>query len=202
MPAVSGDIVLSPCSTGSGSTFKSGLCGLNAKSGKKKWTTLCKPYQSNTCAGVFNRGTSPSVYGGLAYFQMTNGINEQPDVDGVDPKNGKIVWDVGGPYLFHCPDAGGPENPLPAADGHVFAVLPCYTVGSKTGTYICSLSASSGAVAWCTASQNVYVNRLVAVEGKVFASEGIGSGTSIVAMDEKTGAVDWTSPGCIITLVR
>jgi outer membrane protein assembly factor BamB len=68
-------------------------------------------------------------------------------------------------------------------------------LGSKTGTYICSLSASSGAVAWCTASQNVYVNRLVAVEGKVFASEGIGSGTSIVAMDEKTGAVDWTSPG-------
>jgi outer membrane protein assembly factor BamB len=195
VPAVSGSIVLSPCSTGSGTTFKSGLCGLNANSGHQQWATLCTPYQSNTCAGVFNHGTSASVYGGLAIFQMTNGINEQPDIDGVDPKTGKIVWDVGGSYLYHCPDAGGPINPLPAADGHVFGVIPCFTVGSKTGTYVCSISASSGALGWCTASQDAYVDRLVAGEGKVFASESAGSsGTSIVAMDEKTGAVAWKSP--------
>lgn len=195
VPAVSGNVVLSPCSTGSGSTFKSGLCGLNSKSGRKKWATLCTPYQSNTCAGVFNHGTSPTVYGGLAYFQMTNGVNEQPDIDAVNPKSGKIVWDVGGPYLYHCPDAGGPTNPMPAANGRVFAVLPCFTVGSQTATYICALSASSGAAAWCTESQNAYVDRLVEGEGKVFASEGIGSTTSIVAMNEKTGAVEWTSQG-------
>lgn len=193
VPAVSGNFVLSPCSTGSGNTLRSGLCGLSAKSGKVRWSTFCVPYHSYTCAGVFNHGTSPTVFGGLAYFQMTNGANEQPDIDAVDPKSGNVVWDVGGPYLYHCPDAGGPQNPLPAANGYVFAVIPCQSHGTQTVTEICALSATSGAAAWCTVSQSVYVDRLVEGEGNVFASEGIGSGTSIVAMNETNGAVRWTS---------
>ncbi|HEY1653748.1 MAG TPA: PQQ-binding-like beta-propeller repeat protein [Candidatus Tumulicola sp.] len=192
VPAVSGNVVLTPCSNQSASNFRTGLCGLKAKSGKIIWSDLCST-SAGGCGGLPNHGTSPTVYNGLAYFQMTNSPNEQPDIYGVDPQSGNVVWDVGGSYLFHCPDAGGPINPLPAADGHVFAVLPCQTKGTQIVTKICALSASSGAAAWCTVSQSAYVDRLVEGEGKVFASEDIGSGTSIVAMNEKTGNVLWKS---------
>jgi outer membrane protein assembly factor BamB len=191
VPAVSGNVVLSPCSNRSSSNFQTGLCGLRAQSGKVLWSDLCSS-SAGGCGGLPNHGTSPTIYGGLAYFQMTNSPNEQPDIYAVNPKSGKVVWDVGGPYLFHCPDAGGPLNPLPAANGRVFVVLPCQSYGSHTVTEICALSASSGATAWCTLSQSAYVDRLVEGEGKVFASE-TGSGTSIVAMNEKNGAVLWTS---------
>ncbi|MBV9718239.1 MAG: PQQ-binding-like beta-propeller repeat protein [Candidatus Eremiobacteraeota bacterium] len=187
--AVAGNIVVSPCSnSSSNSPSQSGLCGLNAKTGNVLWKAYCTEYQSNPCNGLRYGGTSPALYGGRIYFQSTQGINEQPDTQALDPKTGAIAWDV--PGVYHCPDGGDESgNPLPAANGLVFAVLACQ--GPSGATEICAFSATSGSAAWCVSTANIYVDDLRAGAGKVYFAEGIGSNNVVIALDAKSGAQSW-----------
>ncbi len=198
--AVAGNIVVSPCSNASSSKFLTGLCGVNAKTGKVLWTTYCMQYQGNPCGGLTNEGTSPTLFNGLIYLQLVEGVNEQPDTEAINPKTGARVWDVAG--VFHCPDAGeSSNNPLPAQDGRVFAVLGCQ--GPQGATDICAFSASSGSTAWCDTSPTVYVENLVAADGKLFVTEPSGSGVTVVALDEGSGAPQWSEmlPGANSTTI-
>lgn len=186
---VAGNVVVTPCSNGSTSKFLTGMCGVNANSGKILWQTYCTEYQGNLCGGLTNNGTSPALYGKLVYFQSVQGVNEQPDTQALDPKNGKIVWDV--PGVYHCPDAGLTDgNPLPISNGLVFAVEGCGT--SKGGTEICGFSAQSGSAAWCDAAPS-YVQAMIAANGKLFVAESVSSTVSILALDAASGALDWTA---------
>lgn len=185
---VDGNVVVSPCSNGSTSKFLTGLCGVNANTGKVLWTYYCSQYQGGGCEGMDN-GTSPALYNGTVYFQITQGVNEQPDTEAIDPKTGSVVWDDPGQY--HCPDAGDTSlNPLPAADGLVFAVSGCAT--TKGATEICALSATSGTAAWCDGSQSAYVNDLIAGGGQLYVAEPVNSDLDVIAFDEKTGKQDWS----------
>ncbi|HEY1976880.1 MAG TPA: PQQ-binding-like beta-propeller repeat protein [Candidatus Baltobacteraceae bacterium] len=185
---VAGKVVVSPCSNGSTSMFLTGLCGVNAKTGKVLWRTYCTQYQGNPCGGLVNGGTSPTLYGNLVYFQSTQGVNEQPDTEALDPRTGAIVWDV--PGVYHCPDAGdGSNNPLPAANGLVFAVLGCQ--GSQGATEICALSAATGAAVWCDQSPTTYIEDLIADGSHVYLTEPT-SNLNVVALDTNTGAQAWT----------
>lgn len=190
---VSGNVVVSPCSNGSTSPFLTGLCGVNARNGKVLWTYYCSQYQGGGCGGLVN-GTSPALYNRLVYAQITQGINEQPDTEALDPKTGNVVWDVAG--IYHCPDGGDASgDPLPAANGLVYAVLACQ--GPSGATEICALSAASGSASWCDATSNVYVEGLIAGSGKVYLAETIGSNTVVLALDATTGTQEWiaTLPG-------
>ncbi|HEX3670736.1 MAG TPA: PQQ-binding-like beta-propeller repeat protein [Candidatus Cybelea sp.] len=187
--AVSGNVVVSPCSNGSSSPFLTGLCGVNARTGKILWTYYCSQYQGGGCSGIVN-GTSPAVYNKLVYAQITQGVNEQPDTEALDPKTGNVVWDVAG--IYHCPDGGdASSDPLPAANGLVFAVLACQ--GPSGATEICALSAASGAEAWCDTTSNIYVGGLIAGAGKLYVVESIGSNTVVTALDATTGTQAWTA---------
>jgi len=186
--AVAGSVVITPCSNGQ-STFLTGLCGVESKTGKILWTHYCSQYQGGGCEGIVN-GTSPTLYDSRIIFQITEGVNEQPDTEALNPKTGALLWDVPGEY--HCPDAGDVSgNPLPAANGFVFTVLGCQ--GPSGSTYVCALSAKSGKAAWCAASESVYVQGLVAGDGKLFVEESAGSTGQVVAFDAKTGAQGWTA---------
>src|SRR5579883_1073425 len=68
--AIAGNVVVTPCSNGSSSKFLTGLCGLNATTGKMLWTTYCTEYQGTPCEGLVN-GTSPAYANKLIYFQST-----------------------------------------------------------------------------------------------------------------------------------
>ncbi len=185
--AVAGNVIISPCSNGSSSKFLTGLCGVNAKNGKVLWKTYCTEYQSSPCGGLADGGSSPTLYGNRIYFQSVQGINEQPDTQALDPKTGKILWDVAGEY--HCPDAGDQTgNPLPAADGLVFAVLGCQA--QSGATEICALSAASGKAAWCDLSPP-YIENFIASNGKLYVTEPGSSNVVVLALDDKTGAKSW-----------
>jgi outer membrane protein assembly factor BamB len=189
--AVVGNVVVSPCSNNSSSAFLTGLCGVNAKTGKVLWKTYCTEYQGSPCGGLTNEGTSPTLYGNLIYFQSVQGVNEQPDTQALNPKTGKIVWDV--PGVYHCPDAGDTsDNPIPAANGKVFAVMGCG--GSQGATEICAFSAASGSAAWCDASPTAYIQELIAGNGNLYVAEPGASGGSgaIVALNAATGTQVWT----------
>lgn len=188
--AVAGNVVVTPCSNGSSSLFLTGLCGVNAKSGKVLWSTYCTQYEGNPCGGLTNNGTSPTLYGKLIYFQSTQGVNEQPDTLALDPKNGKVVWDV--PGVYHCPDAGAGGNPLPATDGNVFALMGCF--GQSGNTELCGFSAASGTAAWCDQSP-AYIEDSIAANGRLYVTEP-GNGSSnlaVIAFDAKSGAQLWTA---------
>ncbi|HET6275053.1 MAG TPA: PQQ-binding-like beta-propeller repeat protein [Candidatus Cybelea sp.] len=189
VPVVAGNVVVSPCSNGSSSPFLTGLCGVNARSGQLLWTYYCTQYQGGGCSGLVN-GSSPALYQRLVYAQITQGINEQPDTEALNPKTGAVVWDV--PGVFHCPDGGASQGtPLPASNGLVFAVLACQ--GSSGATEICALSAASGSAAWCESTSNIYVETLIAGGGKLFAAETIGSNTDVIAFDATSGSQVWTA---------
>jgi hypothetical protein len=192
-PVVSGDVVVSPCSNGSSSKFLTGLCGLNAKTGKSVWTYYCSQYQGGGCGGLVN-GTSPALYKNLVYAQITQGVNEQPDTEALNSQTGKVVWDV--PGVYHCPDAGLTNNsPLPIEDGLVYAVLGCQ--GQKGATELCAFSSTNGHAAWCDDTADVYVHDVIAGNGYVYMSEDIASNEVILALDAKSGARAWsaTLPG-------
>jgi len=187
--AVAGNVVVTPCSNGQSSGFLTGLCGVDSKTGAIVWTHLCSQYQGGGCEGIVN-GTSPTFYDSRIVFQTTEGVNEQPDTEALNPKTGALLWDVPGEY--HCPDAGDTSgNPLPGANGLVFAVLGCQ--GPSGSTYICALSAKSGASVWCAASESVYVQGLIAGGGMLYVAENAGSDGQVVAFDAKTGAQEWTT---------
>jgi outer membrane protein assembly factor BamB len=190
--AVAGNVVVTPCSNGSSSKFLTGLCGVNAKSGKSLWSTYCTEYQGNPCGGIVDGGTSPTLYANLIYFQSVQGVNEQPDTQALNPKTGAIVWDV--PGVYHCPDAGDTsDDPLPAANGEVFAVLGCQ--GAQGATEICAFSASSGSTTWCDNSPTAYIQGLIAGNGRLYVVEpGPGSSNSVVvALNATSGAQEWSA---------
>ncbi|MFY9738963.1 MAG: PQQ-binding-like beta-propeller repeat protein [Candidatus Cybelea sp.] len=191
--AVAGNVVVSPCSNGSSSKFLTGLCGVSAKNGKLLWTTYCTQYQGNPCGGLVNGGTSPALYGKYIYFQSVQGVNEQPDTQALDPNNGKIAWDVAG--VYHCPDGGdASHNPLPVANGLVFAMLACQ--GQSGNNEICALSATSGNSIWCDPAPTA-VENLIASGKTLYVTEPVSSNVSVLALDQKTGAQIWaaTLPG-------
>jgi outer membrane protein assembly factor BamB len=189
VPALAGDVLVSPCSNGSSSDFRTGVCGLNAKTGKVLWSQLCAS-QGNGCGGVVNGGTSPTVYDGVAYFAMVNAPNEGTDLYAVGAKTGQVVWDI--PGVYHCPDGGlGLSHPLPAGNGRLYAVLACQ--GTQNATDVCAFSATTGATDWCTVWPTAAVDTLIAGEGKVFATAPGSNGTAIIALDESTGAKVWSS---------
>ena len=197
--AVAGSVVVTPCSNGQ-SSFLTGVCGVNANTGAIVWSHFCTQYQGGGCEGIIN-GTSPTFYEGRIIFQNTEGINEQPDTEALNPKTGALVWDVPGQY--HCPDAGDVSgNPMPGTSGLVFAVLGC---GSQSGaTEICALSAKSGSAAWCDISPTAYVQSLIAASGKLFVNVPSSSGSAVIAYDAKTGAQLWQAslPGAGITMAQ
>jgi len=187
--AVAGKVVVTPCSNGQ-SSFLTGLCGVDGKTGAIVWTHYCQQYQGGGCGGIIN-GTSPTFYDGRIIFENTEGINEQPDTEALDPKTGALLWDVPGEY--HCPDAGDVSgNPLPATGGLVFTVLGCQ--GPSGATNICAVSAKSGSTAWCAASEAAYVQGLVAGGNQLFVEETVASSLEIFAFDAKTGAAEWSAP--------
>ncbi len=188
--AVAGNVVVSPCSNGSSTTFLTGLCGVNAATGKILWRTYCKQYQGNPCGGLVS-GTSPAAYGKLVYFQSTQGVNEQPDTEALDPQTGAIAWDVAG--VYHCPDAGDSSgNPLPAGNGLVYAVMGCRS--SKGATEVCGFAAQTGKAAWCDATASPYVEDLIGSDGKLYLTEpGDSNDLVVTALDGKTGARAWTA---------
>ena len=189
VPVVAGNVIVTPCSNGSSSAFLTGLCGVDAKNGKILWKTYCQEYQGSPCGGL-NSGTSPAFDGKLVYFQSTQGVNEQPDTQALDPKTGKIVWDVAG--VYHCPDAGDSSaNPLPVSNGLVFAVLGCQS--PSYSTEICGFSTTAGKAAWCDASPTAYIEDLIAGGGKLYVVEPGDSGLEIVAFDAGTGARMWAA---------
>lgn len=185
---VSGNVVVSPCGNGSSKTFLTGLCGVDATNGKVLWTYYCSQYQGGGCSGMVDGGTSPSLYKGLVYAQITQGVNEQPDTEALNPQTGKVVWDV--PGIYHCPDAGLTDgNPLPAANGLVYAVLGCQ--GSKGATELCAFSAASGHAAWCDTTATVYIEDVIAGNGQVYMAEPGTNHVVIVALNATTGARSW-----------
>jgi outer membrane protein assembly factor BamB len=187
--AVAGKVIVTPCSNGSSSTFLTGLCGVSAKNGNVLWTTYCTQYQGNPCGGLSNAGTSPTFYKNRVYVAIVNGVNEQPDTEALNPKTGKIVWDVAGEY--HCPDAGlSSDNPLPAINGRVFTVLGCQ--GPSGSTEICALSAASGSTEWCDQSPSAYVQNMIAESGKLYVVEPGSSNNAVVALNAATGAQEWS----------
>lgn len=190
--AVSGNVVISACTNQNPNNLQSGLCGFNAKNGKMAWSYMCTPYppsQNGPCSGI-QQGSVPSVSGKLVYAQIVQGVNEQPDTEALNAKTGAVAWDV--PGIYHCPDGGaGSDFALPVANGNVYAVLACQ--GSQGATIVCALNAASGATSWCVASESIYVNDMVAGEGKVFVAEPVNSGTNLVALNAKTGAVAWSA---------
>jgi outer membrane protein assembly factor BamB len=190
--AVAGGVVVTPCSNGE-SNFLTGLCGVDASTGAVAWTHFCSLYQGGGCEGIVN-GTSPTLYQSRIFFQTTEGVNEQPDTEAINPKTGALVWDV--PGVYHCPDAGDTSgNPLPAANGLVFAVLGCQ--GPSGTTEICALSAKSGGAVWCAGSESACVGGLIAGGDKLFVEEPAASGFNVLAFDAKSGKPLWgtTLPG-------
>ena len=187
--AVAGNVVVSPCSNGSTTMFLTGLCGVDANSGKILWKTFCTQYQGNPCSGLVNNGTSPAYYGSLIYVESVQGVNEQPDVQAINPQTGKVAWAV--PGVYHCPDAGlASDNPLPAVNGEVLAVLGCQ--GTAGGTEICALSASSGAETWCYQSPNVYVEETIAANGLFYVTlQGSDNDLLVLAFNPASGAQVW-----------
>jgi outer membrane protein assembly factor BamB len=185
--AVAGTIVVTPCSNGSTTQFLTGLCGVKASNGKIVWKSYCTLYNGGGCGGMTN-GTSPALYNNLIYFQITEGVNEQPDTEALDPKSGKVVWDD--PGVYHCPDAGLTNGaPLPVVGGVVFAVLGCQ--GYQGVTEVCGLNASSGSAAWCDDS-SPYVEDAMGGDGKFFETVPGNSNLALTALDAKTGATSWS----------
>jgi hypothetical protein len=191
--AVAGATVVTPCSNGSSSTFLTGLCGVNAKTGKTRWIYYCQQYQGNPCGGLVNNGTSPALDNGAVYFQIQQGVNEQPDTVALNAQTGAVLWDA--PGVYHCPDAGETsESPLPVLGGLVFAVIGC---GASNGdTEICALSTTSGSAAWCNVSPTSYIEDSIGFGGKLYVTEP-GNNIAVVAFDAETGAQSWsaTLPG-------
>jgi hypothetical protein len=187
--AVAGNIIVTPCSNGSSSKWLTGVCGVNATSGKIVWTQYCTEYQSNPCPGLANGvDTSPAYDGKQIYLQMTQGVNEQPDTLALDPKSGHVVWSVAG--VYHCPDGGYTgENPPPVSGGLVYGVLACQ--GTSGATEICALNASSGSAAWCDDSPTIYIEQLIADKKNLYVVEPLGSVNTILALNAKTGAQVW-----------
>jgi outer membrane protein assembly factor BamB len=186
--AVAGNIIVTPCSNGSTTQFLTGLCGVNATNGKVLWKTYCTLYQGSGCEGLIN-GTSPAYDGKNVYVQITQGVNEQPDTEALNPKTGKTVWDVAG--IYHCPDAGLSSGaPLPVAGGNVLAVEGCQ--GTSGGTQICALNTGSGSAAWCyQSSATPYVETTIADATKFYVVLPGGSTSTVLAFDAKSGAQIW-----------
>lgn len=186
--AVAGKVIVTPCSNGSASKWLTGVCGVNATSGKIVWTQYCTEYQSNPCPGLSNSGTSPSYDGKQIYLQMTQGVNEQPDTLALNPKNGHVVWDVAG--VYHCPDGGyGGGNPPPVSGGLVYGVLACQ--GTNGATEICAFHTSSGASAWCDNSPTISIEQLIADKTNLYVVVPAGSANVILALNAATGAQVW-----------
>jgi outer membrane protein assembly factor BamB len=187
--AVAGNIIVTPCSNGSSSKWLTGVCGVNATSGKIVWTQYCTEYQSNECPGLANGVDTSAAYDGKhIYLQMTQGVNEQPDTLALDPKSGHIVWSVAG--VYHCPDGGYTgENPPPVSGGLVYGVLACQ--GTSGATEICALNTSSGSAAWCDDSPTTYIEQLIADKENLYVVEPLGSANAILALNAKTGAQAW-----------
>jgi outer membrane protein assembly factor BamB len=180
-PAVAGGTVLSPCGNTVSGQFKTGICGLNAKNGKVKWSQLCS-------AGYCGISTSPAVYGGLAYYQFSDNYFTEY-TQAVEPKSGRIAWSDAGTY--DCKDAGqGGTLPLPAGSGYVFAPFAC-TGSQKNQVEVCALVASSGANGWCTVLPTQYITSMFEGEGKLFVTDSYNT-NNMVALDETSGKVIWS----------
>ncbi|HEY1428944.1 MAG TPA: PQQ-binding-like beta-propeller repeat protein [Candidatus Tumulicola sp.] len=186
--AVAAGMVVTPCSNGSTTKFLTGVCGVNATTGKIEWKDYCTEYQGNPCPGLANGSdTSPSTDGKQIYVQITQGVNEQPDTLALNPKTGGTIWSIAG--VYHCPDAGlGGEQPMPVAAGNVLAVLGCQ--GTSGGTEICALTTSSGAPTWCYQTQP-YVQTTIADTTKFYVVLEGGSTSTIIAFNAKSGAQVW-----------
>lgn len=180
-PAISGNVVVTPCSNKSSSNFKTGICGLNAKTGKKLWSDLCS-------AGYCGLLTSPAVYQGLAYYQYSDNYFTEY-TRAVDPTSGKVAWNNAN--TPDCKDAGqGGNLPLPAANGDVFAPFDCG--GSQHNENgVCAYSAANGATVWCKNLQTQCVSSLFESKGTLFATDTYNT-NNLVALNEKTGAVEWS----------
>ncbi|HEY1883006.1 MAG TPA: PQQ-binding-like beta-propeller repeat protein [Candidatus Cybelea sp.] len=182
VPAVSGNVVLTPCSNNSPSNFKTGICGLNAKSGKLMWSQLC-------VAGYCGLTTSPGVTGSVAYYQFSDNYFTEY-TQAVDPKTGHVLWQDAG--TSDCKDAGpGGDLPLPAAGGYIFAAAACQ--GSQHNeTDVCALATSSGTSVWCRDLQTQYITSLFEGGGTLYATASGGSTSKLVALNEKRGTVKWS----------
>ncbi len=187
--AISGSIVVTPCSNGSSTAFLTGLCGVSVTTGKIMWRRYCTEYQGNPCGGLVGGGSSPTLYDGRIFFQSTQGVNEQPDTQALNPSTGKILWDDAG--VYRCPDAGeSSSDPLPAGNGLVYAVLGCQ--GQNGATELCALSTASGAAAWCDPSQP-YVQNMILAKGELYVTEQGNNDEVVLALNAKTGAQSWTA---------
>jgi outer membrane protein assembly factor BamB len=183
VPAVSGNVVVTPCGNKlTGASLKTGICGLNAKSGKRLWSQLCK-------AGYCGISTSPAVYNGLAYYQFSDNYFTEYTA-AVHPDTGKVAWTV--PGASDCKDAGqGGDLPLPAANGYVFAPFAC--AGAKQDvTEVCALSAATGATAWCRPLSTQYITSLFESGKQLFATDSGSAGNYLVALDQSNGKVQWS----------
>jgi outer membrane protein assembly factor BamB len=185
VPAVADKMVVSLCYGTVNGVAGTGLCGVRASDGGGAWQQIC-----GSC-GVQN---SPSVDGRLAFYQYlsSNGQTVTPELNAVNVKTGKIVWQYSSPY--HCVDVGqGGTLPVPVANGHVYAPLGCLgKQQDKTG--ICALEESNGTPDWCTDVNDQYASDLES-QGTVYAITCCNNGgvAQVMAIDEGRGAVKWAN---------
>lgn len=131
------------------------------------------------------------IDGGRAYaFAFpggTYGGSNSLQLDAVSLSSGQLAWS------HTLDEVNSTDNLLVVDGGRVFAAVSGEQAGTAVGDIVLSaINESTGAVAWRdTLPEQVFPNSLIAANGVLYL-EGSGQGGTVYAINESSGARDWT----------
>lgn len=174
----------------------SGLCALDAKTGKQLWSWAYEAYPSSPRSG-------PAVSGSVVYFEEFQTYGDW--LTALDTKTGAVLWQFGYCQNSGICDALGTN--APAIDGGMIYV-GCSLVSGLQG--ICAVDASTGAEVWAVQLGGSVCGtgycwgdgsgNLIAQKGVVYSNYltmncyQCSYTIDVVALNGSTGASMWDTP--------
>ncbi len=189
--SVAGNLVYTNCQV---TPNFGGVCALEAATGKLVW--------SYALSGVNNTNavTPPAVDGGLVFFALTAevGGGHEGGFIALNAKTGSVAWSLGSCDASttdpSCDNSQSGGAAPAVAGGGVFYGFGAYNPPPGIVGDFCRVDEKTGAKSWCTYTAGTNTEPAIGGGKVLFAVPNYdNSGTTLTALNETTGAVEWAT---------